>query len=266
MNKQKQAGFAHLMIIVAILGLALIGVLIFVFYSRVGNENQNETLLKDYGGGKLSDSAIISRLNKGYGKIVSIKDTKIDTQKIVCPNVKPCNLGAVDYYRYEGLFYVNGMSFGIPFRLDIGHVSDNPTVDIYTGAPVGSNYTVENSASWLNEAKWKSFLAFYNTLGQYDLRWYLMGLISQFKSANVPRVDSSSTLIAGYKYDGLYLVSEPHRSEKGGYLFYFDEQTKQWLVLTDDAEGLISWVDTQMENGIPFGSIDWSQSPIKPNK
>ncbi len=279
-----------LVVFVGIIIALSIAYILIIGLWRLDYNKQEDALMNDYGGGKLSDSEIISRLNKGYGKlgltimesgpnkgsVVSIQKTKTEAVDMICTMFGPCNSNATEKYRHEGYYYLKGLSFGIPFTLETQNKSNNPTDTMEMSSPsCGLIYEGDASRSgaddisyWLGLDKWKKFLALYNTLGQDKLIWesdsgckglsYAIGL---FASTQTP---IASTDFAGYKFGNLFLTSLPEEGQKGGYLFFYDENSENWKIVTDDAQGLIDWLKPQLDNGSTLKSVDWKVSPIKP--
>ena len=215
----------------------------------------------------LSKSQIAARLNKLYtldppvdhiGDMSSLAVHKDCSELFYIP----CNQNTVIAYQYSGDLYLKGANFTTPFRLKI--YVDKTQLD-------------EVSSSFLlaSPHKKSDFIKLYNGLGEKTI-----GQISGLSFGWTGDYDpvASSTVIAGYKFGDLFItcrqsvdcnesnstVPKTQTTKQGTYIFYFNENSQSWSLLTDDGRYLVDWVSYQASKGIPATQIDWSKSPIKP--
>ena len=215
----------------------------------------------------LNKPQIVTRLNKLYTLDPPVD--RIDNMSSLALHkdcygaiLVPCNNNTIIGYQYSGNLYLKGAKFTTPFSLKV--YVDKTQLD-------------EVSSSFLLASpKMKSdFIKLYNSLGEKTI-----GQISGLSFGWTGDYDpvASSTVIAGYKFGDLFItcrqsvdcnesnntVPKPQTTKQGTYIFYFNENSQSWSLLTDDGHYLVDWVVYQASKGIPATQIDWSKSPIKP--
>ncbi len=239
-----------------------------IAYSFINTKvNENNASNQSY-------SDIIARLNKHDPGVVSsveiVKKSPLQECTLFCPTDK------ITDYKYEGYFTPTGARFKMPFDIWVSTQGKDDTVHMdsydFIFMPGFINRT-------LSKNEWKDFVTTYNSLGQKTLSsMYSLDFSWTGFNKRTTNMDTTKVLVAGYKYDNLYevcasdicgdykegVVPHPQTTKQGFYIFYYDDTKAKWVIVTDDGQYFMDWVNDQGAKSANFTQIDWSKAPIKP--
>jgi hypothetical protein len=232
-------------------------------------------MVNEYVAGNQSDSDIMARLNKHDPGVVSsvevVKKSAMQNCTLFC---RP--IDKTTDYEYDGYFTPTGAKFKIPFDIWVSTQGNDDTVHMDSYDFLFMPQFINRG---LSKTEWKDFVTIYNSLGQKTLNsMYSLSFNWTGYNKRTTDMDTTKVLVAGYKYDNLYEVCAstvcgdytdgviPHKqtTKQGFYIFYYDDTKDKWVVVTDDGQYFMDWVNDQGARNIKFTQIDWTKSPIKP--